>query len=164
MNVHKNAKLALAGRALLVERVVSSQERQTAVVAAFGASTLTVAKWVTPWQSEEPPGLVDRSSRLLRSPRRLAPLVVRRVEQLRRRCSLEESPMHVGRLVCSTCRRRPLRPPPAGTAANNAAKEPSTQRVHRLWSHRALEDRHPALEAALVPPLPSTRAAARSVG
>jgi transposase len=85
VNVHKNAKLAPAGRALLVQRVLVSQERQAAVAAAFGVSARTVAKWVTRWEHEGPPGLVDRSSRPRRSPRQVAPQLVRRVERLRRR-------------------------------------------------------------------------------
>jgi transposase InsO family protein len=85
VNVHKNAKLAPAGRALLVRRVVVSRERRAAVAAAFGVSARTVGKWVARWQYEGPPGLVDRSSRPRRSPRQVAPRLVRRVERLRRR-------------------------------------------------------------------------------
>ena len=84
MNVHKNAKLAPAGRALLVERVVLSRERRAAVAAAFGVSARPVGKWVVRWQHEGPAGLVDRSSRPRRSPRQVAPRLVRRVERLRR--------------------------------------------------------------------------------
>lgn len=85
MNVHKNAKLTPAGRALLVERVVGQGVRQVAVAAAFGVSERTVAKWVRRWRVEGASGLVDRSSRPRRSPHRLRRAHVRRIERLRRR-------------------------------------------------------------------------------
>src|SRR5439155_5037802 len=85
VNVHKNAKLTPAGRALLVERVVGQGVRQVAVAAAFGVSGRTVAKWVRRWRVEGASGLVDRSSRPRRCPHRLRRAAVRRIERLRRR-------------------------------------------------------------------------------
>ena len=84
MNVHKNAKLAPAGRALLVQRVVTGQ-RRAAVAAAFGVSARTVGKWVRRWGVEGPPGLVDRSSRPQRCPHQLRARQIQRIERLRRR-------------------------------------------------------------------------------
>lgn len=84
MNVHKNAKLTPAGRALLVHRIVEQRERRAAVAAALGVSSRTVGKWVRRWQREGSPGLLDRSSRPLRCPQRVPGRVVRRIERLRR--------------------------------------------------------------------------------
>lgn len=84
MNVHKNAKLAPAGRALLVQRVAAGTPVR-AVARAFGVSERTAGKWWRRWQGEGVAGLVDRSSRPHRSPRRVPGRVVRRIERLRRR-------------------------------------------------------------------------------
>ena len=85
MNVHKNAKLTPAGRALLVQRVVEQRERRGAVAAALGVSERTVAKWVRRWRVGGAAGLVDRSSRPRRCPHQLARARVRQIERLRRR-------------------------------------------------------------------------------
>ena len=85
MNDHKNAKLAPAGRALLVKRVVVGRERRGQVARALGVSERTVTKWVGRWRGEGAGGLIDRSSRPRRCPHRLAGRVVRRIERLRRR-------------------------------------------------------------------------------
>lgn len=85
MNVHKNAKLTPAGRALLVGRVIEQGVGRAAVAAAFGVSERTVTKWVRRWRVEGPPGLVDRSSRPRRCPHQLRRAHVRRIERLRRR-------------------------------------------------------------------------------
>lgn len=84
MNVHKNAKLAPAGRALLVQRVVQG-ERVAAVARAFGVSPRTAGKWCRRWHQEGAAGLVDRSSRPHRSPRQVPARLVGRIERLRRR-------------------------------------------------------------------------------
>ncbi len=52
MNVHKDAKLAPAGRALLVQRVVVEGTRRAVVAAALGVSERTVSKWVRRWRGE----------------------------------------------------------------------------------------------------------------
>jgi transposase InsO family protein len=84
VNVHKNAKITPAGRALLVQRVVAGG-RQAAVAAAFGVSARTVGKWVRRWRVEGMSGLVDRSSRPRRCPHQLRPRQVQRIVVLRRR-------------------------------------------------------------------------------
>jgi transposase InsO family protein len=84
VNVHKNAKLAPAGRALLVQRLVGG-ERRAAVAAAFGVSERTAGKWLARYRREGPAGLVDRSSRPRRCPHQLRAGTVRRIERLRRR-------------------------------------------------------------------------------
>lgn len=84
MNVHKNAKLTPAGRALLVERVQAG-ESPGDVAAAMGVSVRTAYKWLKRWKREGESGLQDRSSRPRRSPRRLCRNRRRRIEQLRRK-------------------------------------------------------------------------------
>lgn len=97
MNVHKNAKLAPAGRALLVQRVVVERTRRAVVAAAFGVSERTVSKWVRRWHMEGAGGLMDRSSRPRRSPRALGGRVVHRIERLRhRRCTGPEIAQQLG--------------------------------------------------------------------
>lgn len=85
MNVHKNAKLTPAGRAELVKRVLIEKQTVREVSGAMGVSERTVRKWVSRHRAEGVSGLVDRSSRPHRSPRRLAEKLVKRIEQLRRR-------------------------------------------------------------------------------
>ena len=84
MNVHKNAKLTPAGRALLVERVLTQRQRWAVVAVGFGVSKRTVGKWVRRWQAEGNVGLRDRSSRPHHCPRQVPGRVVRWIERLRR--------------------------------------------------------------------------------
>ena len=59
---HRNARLAVHGRRLLVERVRSG--RPVAHVAVeMGISRPTAHKWIRRWRSEGESGLIDRSSR-----------------------------------------------------------------------------------------------------
>ncbi|MFC8078351.1 leucine zipper domain-containing protein, partial [Streptomyces sp. NPDC057307] len=66
---HRNARLTVFGRRLLVERVLSG--RPVAHVAAeMGVSRATAYKWVRRWREEGGAGLHDRSSRPLKTPHR----------------------------------------------------------------------------------------------
>ncbi|RSN55728.1 IS481 family transposase, partial [Streptomyces sp. WAC 04229] len=66
---HRNARLTVHGRRLLIERVRSG--RPVAHVAAeMGISRVTAHKWVRRWRSEGEQGLHDRSSRPLTTPHR----------------------------------------------------------------------------------------------
>lgn len=85
MNVHKNAKLTPAGRAELVKRVLFEKQTVKEVSLAMGVSRRVAYKWVNRFKTDGVSGLVDRSSRPLKSPRKLAAKTVRRIEQLRRR-------------------------------------------------------------------------------
>ena len=85
MNVHKNAKLTPAGRGLLVKRVLFEDQSVAEVSRSMGVSPRTGRKWVKRYQAEGERGLLDRSSRPKRSPRRLAQKLVRQIERLRRR-------------------------------------------------------------------------------
>ncbi|UGY93138.1 IS481 family transposase [Streptomyces gobiensis] len=79
---HRNARLTVHGRRLLVERVCSG--RPVAHVAAeMGVSRMTAHKWVRRWRNEGEPGLHDRSSRPHTTPHRTAPAMEARVRELR---------------------------------------------------------------------------------
>ncbi|MET7364205.1 IS481 family transposase [Streptomyces sp. NPDC005562] len=79
---HRNARLTVHGRRLLVERVRSG--RPVAHVAAeMGISRATGHKWIRRWQVEGEQGLHDRSSRPLTTPHRTPLTVEARVCRLR---------------------------------------------------------------------------------
>ncbi|MEX2268020.1 MAG: IS481 family transposase [Acidimicrobiia bacterium] len=81
--VHRNARLNLHGRRLLIARI--QQGRPIVhVVAELGISRQTAYKWWARWRREGDVGLVDRSSRPRRCPTRTPRQVERRVERLRR--------------------------------------------------------------------------------
>ncbi|WP_405802104.1 IS481 family transposase [Streptomyces sp. NBC_01506] len=80
---HRNARLTVHGRRLLVERVRSG--RPVAHVAAeMGVSRPTAHKWVRRWRAEGEAGLADRSSRPHTTPHRTAADIEARVCDLRR--------------------------------------------------------------------------------
>ncbi|MYR84690.1 helix-turn-helix domain-containing protein, partial [Streptomyces sp. SID685] len=80
---HRNARLTVHGRRLLVERVRSG--RPVAHVAAeMGISRPTAHKWIRRWQAEGESGLIDRSSRPRRTPHRTAAATEAQVCRLRR--------------------------------------------------------------------------------
>jgi transposase InsO family protein len=68
MSVHKNARLTVHCRALLVELVLRG-ERKVQAARRFGISVKTVEKWLRRYQQEGSSGLQDRSCRPRRSPR-----------------------------------------------------------------------------------------------
>jgi transposase InsO family protein len=81
--VHRNARLNLHGRRLLVARI--QQGRPIAHVAdELGISRQTAYKWWGRWRREGDAGLVDRSSRPRRCPTRTPRRIEHRVERLRR--------------------------------------------------------------------------------
>ncbi|WP_328792850.1 IS481 family transposase [Streptomyces sp. NBC_00273] len=80
---HRNARLTVFGRRLLVERVVSG--RPVAHVAAeMGISRATAHKWMRRWRTEGEAGLHDRSSRPRTTPHRTSAAIEARVCNLRR--------------------------------------------------------------------------------
>ncbi|WP_405526455.1 IS481 family transposase [Streptomyces avidinii] len=80
---HRNARLTVFGRRLLVERVRSG--RPVAHVAAeMGISRATAHKWVRRWRTEGQAGLHDRSSRPRTAPHRTRPAIEAQVCELRR--------------------------------------------------------------------------------
>ncbi|WPO71719.1 IS481 family transposase [Streptomyces sp. KN37] len=79
---HRNARLTVHGRRILVERVLSG--RPVAHVAAeMGISRPTAHKWVRRWRAEGEAGLADRSSRPRTTPHRTPATVETRVCRLR---------------------------------------------------------------------------------
>ncbi len=79
---HPSARLTPAAR-LLVERIEAGTT-QSEVARQMGLSRGTVAKWWHRYQAEGEAGLVDRSSRPQRSPRRTAAKTEERICRLRR--------------------------------------------------------------------------------
>lgn len=67
MDVHKNARLTVFCRELLVNRVLKGQAKAQ-VALQFGISVQTLSKWFRRYQAEGLRGLHDRSSRPQRSP------------------------------------------------------------------------------------------------
>jgi len=82
--VHANAPLTAEGRRRLVARVLDEGRPQAHVAAESRLARATVRKWVTRFRAGGETALADRSSRPHRSPTRLDPAVVARVEALRR--------------------------------------------------------------------------------
>ena len=67
---HRNARLTVHGRALLVDRVVRQGRPRAHVAAELGISRQCAGRWVDRYLAEGEPGLHDRSSRPHRTPRR----------------------------------------------------------------------------------------------
>jgi transposase InsO family protein len=121
MDIHKNARLSLRGREELV-RLVGEGLTRKAAAAAFRVSPKTVGKWVGRYRVGGAAGLLDRSSRPHRSPRRLASSLAERVIELRRghmpgyeiARRTATSPASVSRILrrARLSRWRDLNPPP----------------------------------------------------
>jgi transposase InsO family protein len=71
MNIHPCAATCVAGRALLVRRVLKESWSVPEAAEAAGVSTSTTYKWLRRFHEEGEPGLRDRSSRPHRSPTQL---------------------------------------------------------------------------------------------
>ncbi len=63
MNIHKNARLTVRGRELLVRRIVEEGLRPIEAADASGVSVRTAYKWLRRFREEGLAGLADRSSR-----------------------------------------------------------------------------------------------------
>jgi transposase InsO family protein len=82
--VHRNARLAPAGRLILVQRVLAG--RPVAHVAKeLGVSRQCAHRWVSRFRQQGPAGLLDRSSRPRSTPSSTSPAVRARLLELRRR-------------------------------------------------------------------------------
>ncbi len=117
---HRNARLTVHGRRLLIERVCSG--RPVAHVAAeMGVSRTTAHKWVRRWRAEGEPGLRDRSSRPRTIPHRTPAAVEARVCELRTVRKL--GPARIGPIL--------------GLPASTVHRIPTRNRLHRLaWIDR----------------------------
>jgi transposase InsO family protein len=83
MDIHKNARLTLRRREELVQQV-NAQETLKRAAARFNVTAKTAAKWVHRHRALGAPGLLDRSSRPLRSPRKTSSQLIAQVIALRR--------------------------------------------------------------------------------
>ncbi len=82
--VRRRAKLTVAGRELVVRRIVEAGWPAVRVAEAMGISRATAYKWLARFRTEGQPRLEDRSSRPRRSPRRLSADQVNRIPAARR--------------------------------------------------------------------------------
>ena len=84
MNVHKNARMTVHGRLLLVARVRDRGWRVEDAALAAGVAVRTAYKWLARWRAGGARALHDRSSAPARSPRRLPREAIAEIERLRR--------------------------------------------------------------------------------
>ena len=84
MNSHKNARLTYQGRRILVFRIIHEGLPVREAAKAQGVSPRTAYKWLRRYREEGEAGLLDRSSRPRRSPRRTPEKVRQQVVRLRR--------------------------------------------------------------------------------
>ncbi len=84
MNSHKNARLTYQGRRILVSRIIHEGLPVREAAKAQGVSPRTAYKWLKRYREEGETGLMDRSSRPRRSPRRIPDPLRARVANLRR--------------------------------------------------------------------------------
>ena len=85
MRLHPNAKLTPSQRKLLVRRVRKENWSVTEAAEAAGVSRHTAHKWLRRFEAEGEAGLEDRSSRPHRTRQKTPPLVIERIERLRRK-------------------------------------------------------------------------------
>ena len=84
MDYHHHARLTIYSREQLAKSVVEGRLSLREAAAERGLSRQSASKWVRRYRVGGPVALRDRSSRPLRSPRRVAPELIERVERLRR--------------------------------------------------------------------------------
>jgi transposase len=78
MNTHKNARLTIHGRVLLVKRVIEHGLRVEEAAQAAGVSARTAYKWLQRYREEGVSGLHNRSHAPSAAPMPLAPNAGRR--------------------------------------------------------------------------------------
>lgn len=84
MDYHHHARLTIYSREQLAKSVVEGRLSLNEAVAEFKLSRQSVSKWVHRFREGGRAALLDRSSRPHRSPRRVGPELIERVERLRR--------------------------------------------------------------------------------
>jgi transposase InsO family protein len=103
VNVHKNARLTVEGRKLLIERIAVMGLRSAAEAA--GVSLRTARKWLRRYREQGPDGLADRSSRPRRTRSTVDQALVSSIEQLRRlRMPMRRIAELVGRSISTVSR------------------------------------------------------------
>ncbi len=83
MNLHRRARTCPESRALLVRRVLEEGWTRQRTAGALGISERTTSKWLRRFRLEGSVGLLDRSSRPRRSPRRTGEVLRERIIELR---------------------------------------------------------------------------------
>lgn len=81
---HANARLNIHGRRLLIERVIGDDRPVAHVAKELGVSRQCAHRWVNRYRFEGEAGLIERSSRPRRCPRRTSAAVEQKVLQMRR--------------------------------------------------------------------------------
>jgi transposase InsO family protein len=94
---HRNARLTIHGRRLLIERVVTGRRPVAHVVQELGCSRATGYKWLARWRAEGDPGLHDRPSTAHRLPTKTPPAAEARVCALR--TTLKRGPRRLAGLL-----------------------------------------------------------------
>ena len=84
MDLHQNARLTFRSREALAKKIMIERLTLNAAAAAFNVSRKTAAKWWARYRTLGLPGLRDRSSRPLHSPRRTSSELIAQVIALRR--------------------------------------------------------------------------------
>jgi transposase InsO family protein len=84
MKLHGNARTCPNSRRLLVDRVLDQGWSVTAAAEAAGVTERTVYRWLARWREQGVRGLLDRSCRPHRSPRRLPAARVELIRRLRK--------------------------------------------------------------------------------
>ena len=84
MDLHQNARLTFRSREALAKKIMVERLTLNAAAAAFNVSRKTAAKWWGRYRAQGLPGLRDRSSRPLHSPRRTSSQLMAQVIALRR--------------------------------------------------------------------------------
>lgn len=103
MNSHKNARLTFEGRKLLIERITLLGLKAAAHAA--GISMRTARKWQKRFQEHGLTGLMDRSSRPIKTRSTIDTVLLLRIEQLRRnRMPMRRIASTVGRSVTTVSR------------------------------------------------------------
>jgi transposase InsO family protein len=84
MKLHGNARTCPNSRRMLVARITEQGWSVAAAAKAAGVSERTVYRWLARWRQDGADGLVDRSSRPLRSPNQLPDRKVEVIRSLRK--------------------------------------------------------------------------------
>jgi len=129
MNSHKNARLTVYGRELLVRRIVEDGLRAREAAQAAGVSVRTAYKWLRRYQEEGATGLHDRCSRPHHCPHALDPKCRERVVELRKQRQTYRQISRDLRVGYSTVARI-LRRQGLNRLANLEPVEPTTRYEH----------------------------------
>jgi transposase InsO family protein len=84
MNIHKNARMTVHGRALLIERIAAAGWRVGDAARSAGVSERTAYKWLARYRTGGAAALNDRKPTPTRCPHRLPAEQIAAIEQLRR--------------------------------------------------------------------------------